>query len=150
MTLFDAWQVEALGDHLNSLIADAVVATKATLPPAAADRLTLIEAQTEPGDDDPEKVARFNVGLPPDPPNQTWTATYDCGELFEDLVDGPSHQSDPTQDELLGADPLSFCEGAPWINDGDTGIHPSTAGYARFAAALSEVATANDLVPTLP
>lgn len=150
VTLFNAWQVEALGDHLNSLIAAAVAATKVSLPAAKADRLTLIEAQTEPGDTDPAKIARFNLGLPPDPPYQTWSPTYDCGVVFDDLVDGPSHQSDPTQDELEAAHLLSFCSGDPWIIDADTGIHPSRDGYAQFAAALTHVATANDLVPTLP
>jgi hypothetical protein len=34
--------------------------------------------------------------------------------------------------------PLSFCsgpaKGPPWVISGDTGIHPSAAGYAHMAA----------------
>lgn len=45
----------------------------------------------------------------------------------------------PTQKELLILHPLSFCRGPegggePWVISGDTGIHPSAAGYAQMAA----------------
>ena len=51
-------------------------------------------------------------------------------------VDGPSHQSDVTQDELEINPFYSFCPGDPWIISADTGIHPNREGYAQFAAAL--------------
>lgn len=77
----------------------------------------------------------FNVGVDITPvyPNQ-YTCSY-----FEYGVDGPSVQSTPTQDELEVDHPLSFCEGPagggpPWVIGGDTGIHPSAAGYAQMAA----------------
>ncbi|HET7120900.1 MAG TPA: SGNH/GDSL hydrolase family protein [Solirubrobacterales bacterium] len=53
-------------------------------------------------------------------------------------VDGPSVQSEPTQDELEILHPFSFCDGPPqgppWVISGDTGIHPSAAGYAQMAS----------------
>ncbi len=52
------------------------------------------------------------------------------------LVDGPSHQSEATQDELALDPFVSFCGGAPWIISSDTGIHPDRQGYAQFAATL--------------
>jgi lysophospholipase L1-like esterase len=51
-------------------------------------------------------------------------------------VDGPSHQSQVTQDELALDPFLSFCPGRPWIISADTGIHPNPEGYAQFASAL--------------
>ena len=53
-------------------------------------------------------------------------------------VDGPSVQSTGTQDELEGH-ALSFCSGPagggkPWVINGDTGIHPSAAGYTQMAS----------------
>jgi lysophospholipase L1-like esterase len=53
-------------------------------------------------------------------------------------VDGPSVQSTGTQDELEGHI-LSFCSGPagggePWVINGDTGIHPSAAGYTQMAS----------------
>jgi lysophospholipase L1-like esterase len=76
----------------------------------------------------------FNVGVSLEPvyPNG-FTCSY-----FEYGVDGPSVQSTPTQDELEAAHYLSFCGGPkgggePWVISGDTGIHPSAAGYAQMA-----------------
>ncbi len=63
-------------------------------------------------------------------------------------MDGQSRQSDPTQDELTVLDPFSFCGSEEfWIISGDTGIHPSAAGHAQFAASLAQVVQANHLMP---
>ncbi len=76
----------------------------------------------------------FNVGIDISP---VYPSTYSCSYLGY-LVDGRSVQSEPTQDELLVDHPLSFCsgpaEGPPWVIEGDTGIHPSAAGYAQMAS----------------
>lgn len=79
----------------------------------------------------------FNVGVDIEP---VYPSGYSCSYLGY-KVDGPSVQSTPTQDELLALHPLSFCEGPkpegpPWVISGDTGIHPSAAGYARMASRL--------------
>jgi lysophospholipase L1-like esterase len=140
------WQIEALIGHLNAEIAAAIGAVKAAMP-AAASRLTLIEAQVDPTDTDPLKVARFNLGVPPNPA-QTWPATYSCGGGF--TVDGPSHQSSVTQEDLPGLFGGKFCAGEAWTIKADTGIHPNRAGYARFAKALVTNAATLDLVPKLP
>ena len=77
----------------------------------------------------------FDVGIDISP---VYPASFSCSRLgFK--VDGPSVQSDPTQDELAILHPLSFCEGPagggpPWVISGDTGIHPSGAGYAQMAS----------------
>lgn len=77
----------------------------------------------------------FNVGVSLEP---IYPSSYTCS-YFEYGVDGPSVQSTPTQDELEVSHPLSFCEGPkgggpPWVISGDTGIHPSAAGYAQMAS----------------
>ncbi|MEX2106929.1 MAG: SGNH/GDSL hydrolase family protein [Solirubrobacterales bacterium] len=76
----------------------------------------------------------FNVGIDIEP---VFPSTYTCS-YFEYKVDGQSVQSTPTQYELAVTHPLSFCdgpaEGPPWVISGDTGIHPSAAGYAQMAA----------------
>ena len=76
----------------------------------------------------------FPVGIDISP---LYPSSYSCSHLGYE-VDGPSVQSTPTQDELLAAHPLSFCsgpvEGPPWVISGDTGIHPSAAGYAQMAS----------------
>lgn len=78
----------------------------------------------------------FNVGIDISP---VYPSTYTCSSVGY-LVDGRSVQSDPSQDELLVDHPLSFCsgpvEGPPWVIGGDTGIHPSAAGYAQMAAQI--------------
>jgi len=77
----------------------------------------------------------FDVGIDISP---VYPSRFSCSRLgFE--VDGPSVQSTPTQDELEVLHPLSFCEGPagggpPWVISGDTGIHPSAAGYAQMAS----------------
>ena len=77
----------------------------------------------------------FDVGVSLEP---VYPSAYTCSYL-EYGVDGPSVQSTPTQDELEVSHPLSFCEGPqgggePWVISGDTGIHPSAAGYAQMAS----------------
>jgi lysophospholipase L1-like esterase len=75
----------------------------------------------------------FNVGIDVSP---VYPSAYTC-RFYP--VDGPSVQSTGTQDEFEGLHPLSFCEGpagggAPWVINGDTGIHPSAAGYEQMAS----------------
>jgi lysophospholipase L1-like esterase len=80
----------------------------------------------------------FNVGIDISP---VYPSRFSCSELGYE-VDGPSVQSTPTQDELEVLHPLSFCDGSkgdnstffPWVISGDTGIHPSTVGYAQMAS----------------
>lgn len=77
----------------------------------------------------------FDVGVSLEP---VYPSSFTCS-YFEYGVDGPSVQSTPTQDELEAAHYLSFCEGPagggePWVIRGDTGIHPSAAGYAQMAS----------------
>jgi hypothetical protein len=74
----------------------------------------------------------FNVGIDVSP---VYPADYTC-RLYP--VDGPSVQSTGTQDELEDH-VLSFCSGPagggePWVINGDTGIHPSAAGYLQMAS----------------
>jgi lysophospholipase L1-like esterase len=76
----------------------------------------------------------FNVGIDISP---VFPSAYSCSRLGY-RVDGQSVQAEPSQDELEIDHPLSFCsgpaEGPPWVISGDTGIHPSAAGYAQMAA----------------
>jgi hypothetical protein len=86
----------------------------------------------------------FDVGVSLEP---VYPSTYTCSYL-EYGVDGPSVQSTPTQDELDVTHPLSFCEGPkgggePWVISGDTGIHPSAAGYAQMASQVPPPAPQN-------
>lgn len=74
----------------------------------------------------------FNVGVDVSP---VYPSRYTC-RLYP--VDGPSVQSSGTQDELE-SHILSFCSGPanggePWVINGDTGIHPSAAGYTQMAS----------------
>jgi lysophospholipase L1-like esterase len=77
----------------------------------------------------------FDVGIDISP---VYPSRFSCSRLgFK--VDGPSVQSTVTQDELKILHPLSFCKGPtgggpPWVISGDTGIHPSAAGYAQMAS----------------
>jgi lysophospholipase L1-like esterase len=77
----------------------------------------------------------FDVGIDISP---VYPSAFSCSRLGY-TVDGPSVQSTPTQDELEVLHPLSFCEGPegggpPWVISGDTGIHPSAAGYEQMAS----------------
>jgi lysophospholipase L1-like esterase len=82
----------------------------------------------------PVAPPHFNVGVDISP---VFPSRYSCSR-FGYRVDGQSVQSEPAQDELEIDHPLSFCsgpaEGPPWVISGDTGIHPSAAGYAQMAA----------------
>lgn len=74
----------------------------------------------------------FNVGIDISP---VFPSSYTC-RIYP--VDGPSVQSTGTQDELE-SHVLSFCSGPaggdePWVINGDTGIHPSAAGYTQMAS----------------
>jgi lysophospholipase L1-like esterase len=76
----------------------------------------------------------FNVGIDVSP---VYPSKFTCS-YWEYPVDGPSVQSEPTQDELEVSHPLSFCEGPSgggpaWVISGDTGIHPSATGYSQMA-----------------
>jgi len=78
----------------------------------------------------------FDVGIDISP---VYPAQYKCkGVLFDSRVDGPSVQSTPSQVFLRGAHPFEFCggpvSGPPWVISGDTGVHPSAAGYAQMAS----------------
>ncbi len=78
----------------------------------------------------------FDVGISLKP---VYPATYKCkGLLFDSRVDGPSVQATPSQVFLRVAHPFEFCGGPvigpPWVISGDTGIHPSAAGYAQMAS----------------
>jgi lysophospholipase L1-like esterase len=86
----------------------------------------------------------FTVGVPP--------GNAICvGARLGEAVDGPSVQSDATQTELALTRPFSFCGStAYWIISADTGVHPSVAGHAQFAAALQAVVDQNGLGPPGP
>ena len=80
----------------------------------------------------------FNVGLSL---GQAYPSKYKCeGRFFSSIVDGPSVQATVSQDAMEGLHPIEFCaqpEGeAPWVISGDTGIHPSAAGYKQMASAV--------------
>lgn len=115
---YSATQIATMGDLLNGEIAS--VAAEIGSP-----RLHVV---TPP---------HFAVGIDISP---VWPSNYSCSSLGY-RVDGPSVQSEPAQDELLVDHPLSFCsgpaEGPPWVISGDTGVHPSAAGYAQMASQVS-------------
>jgi hypothetical protein len=115
--LYSATQIATMGALLNREIAS--VAEEVD---PARERLVAIAPP------------HFDVGISIEP---VYPSTYSCSSLGY-LVDGRSVQSSPTQDELRVSHFLSFCpgpkEGPPWVIGGDTGIHPSAAGYAQMAA----------------
>jgi len=89
---------------------------------------------------------RFNTGLPPEAPCSSCPT---CPGSTLTVEDGPSHQSEVTQDlfELI----TPFCGSNDyWIISTDTGIHPSVAGHAQYARALGQVVKAHNLLPPLP
>ena len=113
---YSATQIAEMGQLLNREIASV----------AAAVNPQRLQVVTPP---------HFNVGIDISP---AYPSTFTCSR-FGYMVDGPSVQSTPTQDELDVLHPLSFCDGPegggpPWVIGGDTGIHPSAAGYAQMAA----------------
>jgi lysophospholipase L1-like esterase len=112
---YSAAQIAEMGELLNREIAVVAVAVN-------PQRLVVV---TPP---------HFNVGIDIAP---VYASTFSCSRLGY-TVDGPSVQSTPTQKELAILHPLSFCKGPasgpPWVISGDTGIHPSAAGYGQMAA----------------
>ncbi len=147
-----------LQEHLKALYADLVKHTDATIylmqyhlsmpSTALAYSATQIAEMGKLLNREIEKVAaevnpqrlqvvtppHFSVGIDISP---VYPSRFSCSSLgFK--VDGPSVQSTPTQDELEILHPLSFCEGPPvgppWVISGDTGIHPSAAGYTQMAS----------------
>ena len=65
-------------------------------------------------------------------------------------MDGPSHQSEPTQGEFRLEHIFTYCPGDEWVIGADTGIHPNSDGYAAFGQALANVAAAHELISPLP
>jgi lysophospholipase L1-like esterase len=113
--LYTATQIAMMGELLNREIASVAAAV------------------------DPERLRvvappHFDVGIDISP---VYPSTYSCSR-FGFTVDGQSVQSTPTQEELSILHPLSFCkgpaQGPPWVIGGDTGIHPSAAGYTQMAS----------------
>jgi lysophospholipase L1-like esterase len=115
--VYSATQIAMMGQLLNEQIASVAAEVNGT-------RLQVIAPP------------HFNVGIDISP---VFPAEYSCSSLGY-KVDGRSVQSEPSQDELLIDHPLSFCsgpaQGEPWVISGDTGIHPSAAGYAQMASEL--------------
>lgn len=114
---YSATQLEMMESLLNEVIADEAESVSSS-------RITVV---TPP---------RFNVGIDMEP---LYPSNYSCS-LLGYKVDGPSVQSTPTQDELEIDHPLSFCSGPsfgkPWVISGDTGIHPSAAGYLQMSSQI--------------
>jgi lysophospholipase L1-like esterase len=78
----------------------------------------------------------FDVGLAL---GQAYPSTYKCeGRFFSSVVDGRSVQAEAAQKEMGDLHPIEFCAGkkgeAPWVINGDSGIHPSAVGYAQMAS----------------
>ena len=113
---YNATQIAEMGQLLNREIAK-------------------VAANVSPARLRPVAPPHFNVGVSVEP---VYPSHYTCG-YFEYPVDGPSVQTEATQDELEALHPLSFCpgpkpKGPEWVISGDTGIHPSAAGYAQMAS----------------
>jgi lysophospholipase L1-like esterase len=76
------------------------------------------------------KPPHFNVGINMEP-------VFPPGGGCAYGADGPSAQSSWTQIELEGYYGEEFCSppkgSLPWVISGDSGIHPSAAGYTRMA-----------------
>jgi lysophospholipase L1-like esterase len=114
---YTAAQIAEMANLMNSEVAAA----------AAAVSKTRIDVVSPP---------HFDVGISLAP---VYPARYKCkGLLFDSRVDGPSVQATPSQVFLRVAHPFEFCggpvTGPPWVISGDTGIHPSAAGYAQMAS----------------
>lgn len=114
---YSAVQLEMMGELLNQVIGAEAAAVSTS-------RITQVAPP------------RFDVGIDMEP---MYPSNYSCSFLGY-KVDGPSVQATPTQDELEVDHPLSFCSGPaigqPWVISGDTGIHPSIAGYSQMASRI--------------
>ncbi|MDQ2701131.1 MAG: GDSL-type esterase/lipase family protein, partial [Actinomycetota bacterium] len=114
---YSAAQIELMGQLLNEVIASEANAV-------SPKRITVVAPP------------RFDVGIDMSP---LYPARYSCS-WFGWKVDGPSVQATPSQDFLEVLHPLSFCpgpaDGPPWVISGDTGIHPSAAGYRQMASQI--------------
>jgi hypothetical protein len=114
---YSATQLEAMTELLNEVIADEAAQVSSS-------RITVVSPP------------RFDVGIDMRP---MYPADFSCS-FFDYEVDGPSVQATISQDELEIDHPLSFCSGPaigpPWIISGDTGIHPSAAGYLQMASQI--------------
>ena len=114
---YSATQLEQMESLLNEVIASEAAEVSAS-------RINIVSPP------------RFNVGIDMEP---MYPSKFSCS-FFGYTVDGPSVQSTPTQDELEIDHPLSFCPGPaigpPWVISGDTGIHPSAAGYFQMASQI--------------
>ena len=148
-----------LQEHLKALYSDLVQNTDATIflmqyhlsvpstalaysatQIAAMGQLLNREIATIAAEVNPQRLRvvrppHFDVGIDVSP---VYPSNYSCS-LLDFEVDGPSVQSTPTQVELDLLHPLSFCPGPaggsdPWVISGDTGIHPSAAGYEQMAS----------------
>jgi lysophospholipase L1-like esterase len=151
----EAFAEVGLREHLKDLYADLVENTDATIflmqyhlsVPSTAlaysavqiaqmGRLLNREVESVAVEVSPKRLQvvtppHFDAGIDLSP---VYPSRYSCSSLGYE-VDGPSVQSVPTQDELEVLHPLSFCgSGAIWVIGGDTGIHPSAAGYAQMAS----------------
>jgi lysophospholipase L1-like esterase len=120
--LYSVTQIAEMGKLMNETIAAVAAEVDAA---TGSQRLQVV---TPP---------HFDVGVSLEP---VYPSSYTCS-YFEYGVDGPSVQSTPTQAELKVGHYLSFCGGPasggePWVISGDTGIHPSAAGYAQMASAV--------------
>jgi lysophospholipase L1-like esterase len=126
-SVFSVGSLRILGEVLNANVAQAVQGA-----PGFGSRVFLMSPPL------------FTVGVPPG--NAICTTTQ-----LDQAVDGPSVQSDAAQVELAITNPFSFCGTTDyWIISADTGVHPSVAGHAQFAAALQAVADQNGLGPPGP
>jgi len=123
-SVFSVSSLRIMGELLNGAVAEAARAR-----PEFGTRVFLMAPP------------RFPVGVPPGDAICTRTP-------LGALVDGASRQSDVTQDELAVFERSTFCGSEEfWIISADTGIHPSRAGHAQFAAALAQVVAENGLLP---
>lgn len=99
------------------------------------EEITAVAAEVNPQRLQVVTPPHFPVGIDISP---VYPSSFSCSRLGY-TVDGPSVQSTPTQKELAILHPLSFCKGPasggePWVISGDTGVHPSAAGYAQMAS----------------
>lgn len=115
--LYGVEQIAEMGNLLNAEIA-------AVAKEVSPNRITVVSPP------------HFDVGLSL---GQAYPSNFKCeGRFFSSVVDGRSVQSAVSQTALGDLHPLEFCaqpEGeAPWVISGDTGIHPSAAGYKQMAS----------------